>query len=119
MEQNELEASSRIVLDDGTILTRCDQCRQMYSERKPPGEPPCDTCRVELRQENADAARIFGIVRGQILTRFNGEVDVIIGLNHLAIWAAIDEYRIKDRIGTFEKVIWLFHALEHKENKNG
>ena len=113
------QAASRITLDDGMVLTKCDQCRQMYSERKPPGEPPCETCRVELRSENDEAAKIFGIVRGQVLTRFNGEVDVVIGLSHPAIWAAIDGYGIRDRVGTFEKVIRLFHALKAEAKTDG
>jgi len=74
---------------------------------------------VELRSENDEAAKIFGIVRGQVLTRFNGEVDVIIGLNHLAVWAALDAYGAKNRIGTFEKVTRLFYALKHEEDKHG
>lgn len=106
------EAASRITLDGGVVLTRCDQCRQMYAERTPPGPPNCDElCPVEarvLREENEDAARIYNIVRGQVLTRWNGERDVIVGLNQLAVWAAIDAYGVRDRTGCFEKVRRLF-----------
>jgi hypothetical protein len=105
------EASSRIVLGDGTVLTRCDQCRTMYAERKPPGTPPCESCRVDLREENDDAARIFNCVQGQVITRNNGRYDVVTDINHLTIWAAIDAYGIRDRVGTFEKVCSLFHVL--------
>ena len=105
-------------MDDGSVYTKCDQCQDMYNARIPPENPPCDKCFVELRKENEDAARIFNIVRGQVLTRHNGAHDVIIGLNHMAVWAAIDEYGIKDRIGTFERVNRLFHALNKKEEKS-
>ena len=57
-----------------------------------------------------DAARIFQRVRGQMLTRWNGERDVVVDLNHLAVWAAIDAYGVRDRVGTFEKVMTLFFA---------
>jgi hypothetical protein len=87
----------------------------MYAKRIPPEEPPCEGCRVELREENEDAARTFQMVRGQVLTRWNGERDVVMDLNHLAIWAAIDAYGIQDRIGTFEKVMALFFARLNEE----
>ncbi|MFA5075631.1 MAG: hypothetical protein WC436_06040 [Candidatus Babeliales bacterium] len=61
--------------------------------------------------ENEEAARIFQIVRGQVRTRFNGKYDVVVDLDHNAVWAAIDAYGIKDRTGTFEKVLTLFHHL--------
>ncbi len=105
------QTASKIVLDDGRVLTKCDQCRQMYAERTPPGTPPCESCRVELREENDDAARIFNTVQGQVLTRFNGKYDVVTDINQLAVWAAIDAYGVKDRTGTFEKVMNLFHHL--------
>ena len=44
------------------------------------------------------------------MTRWNGERDVVVDLDHLAVWAAIDAYGVRDRIGTFEKVIALFFA---------
>ena len=48
----EAEASSLIVDDDGVVIsTRCDQCRVMYSERNPPGEPPCSECWVDVMLE--------------------------------------------------------------------
>jgi hypothetical protein len=103
----DLETSSIVILDDGSILTRCDQCRQMYAERKPPATPPCESCRVELQVENEDAARIFMMVRGQKLS--NGD------LNHLAVWAAIDGYGIKDRVGTFERVMATHYAIPKED----
>ena len=80
----------------------------MYAERKPPETPPCESCRVELQVENEDAARIYQIVRGQMIIAGNGQV---IDLNHLSVWAAIDAYGVRDRTGCFEKVVNLFHAI--------
>lgn len=84
----------------------------MHAERNPPTIPPCITCRIPLRPENEDAGRIFQIVRGQVLTRFNGEHDVVVDLNHVAVWAAIDAYGVTMRTATFEKVMRLFHQIE-------
>jgi hypothetical protein len=117
MEFSSGQASSRIVLDDGRVLTKCDQCRQMYAERTPPGEPPCETCWVELREENEDVARIFQIVRGQVITWFNGQVDVVMDLNHLAVWAAIDHFGVRNPRECFERVLKMFYKVL-KEQKN-
>jgi hypothetical protein len=92
----------------------------MYAERRPPGTPPCESCRVVLREENDDAARIYNLVQGQVLTRFNGKYDVVTDLNHLAVWAAIDAYGVRDRTGCFEKVLNLFHSIlkERRDNES-
>ena len=105
MEQNMLEASSRIELDGGVVITRCDQCRTMYSERDPPGEPPCETCWVETNSANIDALRIFSIVQGQFIMGIGGPVDI----NHLAIHAAMELYKIENRQKCFRKVLHLAH----------
>ncbi len=85
-----------------------------YADKVPP-DPPCATCRVDLQRENGDAAWIFQIVRGQVITRFNGQTDMVVGLNHLAVWAAIDAYGVQDRTGTFEKVMALFYSRLNEE----
>lgn len=54
------------------------------------------------------------MVRGQVILRHNGQHDTIMDLNHLALWAAIDGYRIMDRVGTFEKVLTCFHFFQNK-----
>lgn len=86
-----------------------------YAERTPP-DPPCESCRVELVSENEDAAKVFMTVRGQVLTRFNGECDVVTDLNHLALWAAIDGYGIKDRAGCFERVLKAWHTIQREKD---
>lgn len=97
-----------------TYAPACPGCQDLYAKRKPPQSPPCDTCRTELLEENEDAAEIYHIVRGQVITRFDGQ---IIDLNHLAVWAAIDGYGVKDRQGCFEKVLKVFYHFLN-ENRN-
>jgi hypothetical protein len=90
----------------------------MYESRTPPQEPPCKTCRTVLKPENEDAARIFQIVRGQCRIRWNGERDVVVDLDHLAVWAAIDAYGVRDRVGTFEKVLRLFRERLREQDES-
>jgi hypothetical protein len=40
-------------------------------------------------------------------------------LNHLAVWAAIDAYGVRDRVGTFEKVLRLFHERLREQDNEG
>jgi hypothetical protein len=94
----------------------CAGCRQIYAERKPPGEPPCETCRIEAKVTNEDAIRIYMMVQSQVLTMHNGKHDIVTGINQLAVWAAIDAYGVKDRTGTFERVLRLFHHFHGRES---
>jgi len=102
------------------VLTRCDQCRTMHSERIPPTTPICELgnpCRVELMVENREAATIFQMVRGQCETRWNGEQDIEIDLHHPSLWKAIEKYPggIKDEWGTFQKVSRAWHESQQKK----
>jgi len=96
----------------------CPGCKAIYAERTPPATPPCESCRVQLVKENEDAARVFMTTRGQVLTRSNGQHDVATDLNHLAVWAAIDGYGIRDRAGCFEKVLRTWHAIQRERRKD-
>lgn len=90
----------------------------MYAERNPPGEPPCDFCRVELSEENADAARIYHIVKRQVRTA--GGSGEIIDLDYGAVKAAMDILGIKDQRAVFEKVTRTFHHfLAERREKQG
>lgn len=104
MEFADLQASSRLTLEDGTIVTTCDRCRERYAERKPPGTPPCESCRVELREENQEVAEIYMLTRGQCVTAENGRV---VDISIPAIKAAIDMSR-KER-DCLRKVQKVFH----------
>jgi hypothetical protein len=107
------QASSRITLDDGTVLSKCDQCRQMYSERNPPQEPPCETCFVDLDKSNEDAARIYRMVQGQVITA--GEQ--IVDLNYQSVKMVMDLYGIKDQRRCFEKVVRTFNFFLSEQRK--
>jgi len=92
----------------------------MHSERTPPTTPICElgeSCRVELVRENEDAARIFMLVRGQTLRLWNGEQDIEIDLNHLALWKAIEKFPggIKDEWGTFQKICRAWHESQKRK----
>ncbi len=99
------------------MLPSCDGCRAMYSDRKPPEEPPCETCRVLPMDENIDALRIFSIVKYQLIVSAGGAVDIY----HEAIHKAMELYRTKNRLQCFEKVLllarWWIDRL-NKENEN-
>ena len=100
------------------IGPECPGCKQIYAERKPPETPPCESCRVELKVTNEAAARIYRMVRGQVITRHNGKYDVIVDLNHLAVWAAIDAYGVQNRTECFEKVLRLFYHFRSQADDN-
>ena len=78
-------------------------------------EPPCETCRVDLLEENEDAAKIYNIVRGQVIATS----EQIIDLNHLALWEAIDRYKVKEPIRCFELVNKVFHEFLSRDKGDG
>jgi len=65
-------------------------------------------------------------VRGQTLDRIHIEAGAggVVAysepkdLNHIAVWAAIDAYGIRDRMGCFEQVLNLFHHLLNERREN-
>lgn len=109
------QAASRIVLDDGTVLTKCDQCRQMYAERKPPGTPPCESCRVELKEENREVARIYMETRGQVITAGMGDV---VDINILAVMKLMDLYAVKNPVEVLSRIRKTFYHFLSETKKN-
>ena len=103
MEQIELEALSRVIVDGVVVSTRCDECCLFYSERTPPEEPPCEKCWVDIDPANMDALRIFNIVKSQFIMGMGGPVDI----NHLAVHEAMSLYGIENRQQCFMKVLQL------------
>ena len=97
----------------------CDQCEAMYAEREPPGEPPCDTCWIDLRKENVEAAQIYFVSRGQrIVAGMGGQT---IDIDNLAVFGAMDRYPggIKDQWKCLGKVRQVFHHfLKIEADKN-
>ena len=104
------------------MLTRCDQCRTMHSERIPPTTPICELgnpCRVELVRDNEDAAKIFMTVRAQCECRWDGEKDVEIDLHHPSVWKAIEKFPngVKDEWECFEKIRRAWHTLRQRRDE--
>ena len=99
----------------------------MFGMRTPPQEAPCDTCtdekkRVELLPENEVAAKIFIEVRGQTINIWNGEQDIPVDLNHLAVWKAIEKFPggIRDEWEVFNKINRAWHSAEqNKRDRDG
>jgi len=85
-----------------------------YEERTPPETPPCSTCRVELLPQNRDAAEVYLMSRGQIITR--GMDGMIVDVDNTAIDAAMRAKRVQDAWDCLIKVRHLFHAVDvHRE----
>jgi hypothetical protein len=61
----------------------CDWVR--FQDRKDGGGTP-----IILIPACEDAARIYMLCRNQTVNIFNGEQDIPVDLNHLAVWAALD-----------------------------
>lgn len=90
----------------------CPAC-EVFGARAKEGISACDTCRVVLAEENAEAARIYQLTRGQVVTV--GEQ--VIDLNHVAVWKSIEKYKVKDQTGCFELVNKVFHYFLNKERE--
>jgi hypothetical protein len=95
--------------------SRCPTCQVIYAKRNPPEDPPCHQCRVDLMPENEEAANVYMLCKFQVVTAGMGEV---IDINHLAVWEAIDRYKVKDQIRCFELVNTVFHYMLNKGRNN-
>jgi len=102
-------AASRLELGDGSVLTKCDQCRALYAKRDPPTPTPCVTCRIPLRPENEEAGAVFMLTRGQIITADLLENRRSMTLSIPAIKIAMDLLGVKDQKTCLSKVLRLFH----------
>lgn len=71
-------------------------------------------CAVALIEENVDAAKIYMLTRGQIVSVGEQAIDI----NHVALWQAIDRYRVKDPLRCFEMVNKLFHYFLNEGKGN-
>ncbi len=86
------------------------------------GDPPCEICWVDLLPENEVAAQIYFFVRSQAETRWNGEQDIEIDLDHNAVWKAIEKFPggVKDEWSTFQKISRAWHTAQQlKRDKEG
>ncbi len=92
----------------------------MYAERNPPEEPPCENCRVDPMPENAEAFKIYYMVRYQLIVSMGGVIDV----NHLAIDAAIAREKVSDpkcfnKVAKICRDYWIPKLNEKKDDGDG
>ena len=117
------QAASRVILDNGTVITKCDQCKEMWRERNErgiEGEPDCVNCRVDLLPINNYAAEIYQKVRSQVKLYFNGQSMRELDIEHSAIWSAIDHFphRIKNSWEVFERILHTYHYFKQERDSN-
>jgi hypothetical protein len=86
----------------------------MYESRIPPDDPPCDSCRVDIRKENEEASKIYMIVQSQFIMGPAGPIDII----HSAIYSAMDVYEVKNKRHCFEKVLKLSRYFLQESRKD-
>ncbi len=87
----------------------------MYGGRTPPEEPPCETCRVDLMEENREAVEMYMLVKRQVITA--GETNEVIDLNYQTVKTMMDLYRVKDQRAVFQKVCAAFHHFLNKDRE--
>ena len=100
---------------DGVEHTACDQCRTMYNDRMPPELPPCHTCRVELIEENEDAAKTFMLTRRQFVTADQGQV---VDISIPAVKVVMDMFEIENQESCLMRVRNLFHHFENERRRD-
>lgn len=84
----------------------------MYGRRTPPGTPPCGQCRVELMEENAEAAGIYMLTRRQVVTVGMGE---IVDISIPAVKIAMDLHGVRDQKACLNRVRRLFHHFRERK----
>jgi hypothetical protein len=72
-------------------------------------DAPCETCRKEPSQQNADAYQIFLLVQNQVIVAGMGD---ILDLSFPAVQFAMDLYGIRNQRECFEKVKYLFDTVQ-------
>ncbi len=87
----------------------------MYKERHPPTEPPCETCRVELMEDNREAAQLYMLCKRQVITA--GETNEIIDLNYITVKTMMDLYGVTNQKRVFESVLKVFYHFLSKERE--
>lgn len=92
----------------------CVLCRKIWAEKDK--NPPCEECIPELKEENADAVKVFALVKNQLIFTPNGPID----LNLLAVVAIMDELKItNDREDCINKIMILGrHFIENMRSIN-
>jgi len=109
-----MQTASSLTLEDGTVVSGCDRCKETYANSSSGKVPPCDTCRVELLHENIEAAHVFMMGRNQCLTIG----DHILDINIPAIKIIMDLYHVPDQMRCLIKVLKVFHFCLSKRREN-
>jgi hypothetical protein len=92
----------------------CPACRDMYGNRNPPQETPCQTCRVELSAANQEVATVYMLCRRQYVTAEEGR---IAGLSIPAVKALMDIYGVRNQRECLERVLAVFYYFENKRSQ--
>lgn len=95
------------------LAPTCPACR-VYGDAGKYGEEACKKCRVILLPENEDAAKIYQIARGQVVSVGENIYDI----NHVALWKDIDRYKVREPVRVFELVTRVFHHFLSKDREN-
>lgn len=66
---------------------------------------------MELVQGNYEAAKIYNLVQGQVLFRFDGERDMVVELNQPALWKLLEKHKVKNETEIFERIYQTFHNI--------
>jgi hypothetical protein len=77
----------------------CDNCKALKKDKFDIED--CKECVPDILEENEDAEKIYFVVQDQYIMGFNGAV----GINQMAIHAAMDLYEVEDRLKCFEGVV--------------
>ncbi len=85
----------------------------MYANRNPPGSSPCETCRIELMEENTEAAICYMQARGQVITVGERVVDLSIP----AVKILMDQLEIKNQRECMAKIFRTFHHFLNKQRQ--
>ena len=81
----------------------CNSCREIFSARKPPEEPPCGECQVVPEPENEKALRIFFMVKDQYIMSSGGPV----AHNQVPIYEALRMFKVENQERCLNQVVKL------------
>jgi hypothetical protein len=71
---------------------------------------------VVLLEENEEAADVYMMCRGQVLTADIGQNRRIVTLSVPAVKATMDAYKVKDQKTVLGKVMKLWHAIREQDD---
>lgn len=89
-------------------LPTCPGCKEIHAARKPPTQPPCETCQVRLPHDLEEAALVFTFCRAQVVTAFDGRP---VDIDLTAVKAVMDVYGVVDQRRCMELVAGTFRQL--------